>query len=236
MKKLIEILACKLQKWPLPEFNYVVQEKDGELFFYKHRKDAKYSGEGIWFHSNHGSEYPEPSIFLPLASDWQTAVISRYEWSDARTAYLTTTLPYTGSQKMNANPWRRNRGRKTPPVPVGTPVDVKYRDGDTNYGTKAGVAGDSSGADPTMWAVDWQITGSKGDIMQWRYAEPQPGSPLQPTGEQEGDTKAFDPVALRDEYKRLTAETKELCQKLDDLVNRMDEINAALQGEGFTLL
>ena len=247
--KLVDILARELTEWPLPEYEFVVQEEDGELFFYKMLKDAKYSGRHTWLYGENGSVYPEPNIFLTIADDWKKAIVSKSEWESARAAYLASIQPERDPEiaavlDKPANPWRRNRGRKTPPVPVGTQVDVKYRDGHTNYGTKAGVFVDCSGSDPKRNACSFEIDGFSSDIMQWRYAEPQKAEekPMAQTIEQviesaeAAASEAFNPIALRDEYKRITLECEELSQQMGKLTDRIGDIQAALRAEGFALV
>jgi hypothetical protein len=245
--KLVDILARELNEWPLPEHEYVVQEIDGELFFYKHREDAKVSGGGVWHGAGKDSAYPTKEILLASADDWDTAVVRKSEWQSARAAYLASIQPARDPEiaavvDKPSNPWRRNRGRKTPPVPVGTPVDVKYRDGHTNYGTKAGVFMDCAGSNPKRNASSFEIDGFPADIMQWRYAEPQQEKPMAQTIDQVIDnaesaaSEAFNPIALRDEFKRITAEGAELSQKMAKLNERMEEIEDALRAEGFALV
>ena len=48
--------------------------------------------------------------------------------------------------------------------------------------------------------------------------------------------KEFDPIALRDEFRRLTSDGAELSQKMAKLNERMEEIEAALRAEGFALV
>lgn len=234
--KFVDILVRELQEWPIPEHEFVVQECDGELYFYKMREDAKYSGDGVWLYGVHGSDYPAPNIFLTRADDWGTSIVSKSEWQSARAAYLASIQPARDPEiaavvDKPANPWRRNRGRKTPPVPDGVIVNFKLRGDVTCY---SGLAEN----------LIWEIDGNHWDIMQWRYAEPQQvqGKPMAQTIEQVIDNAeaaaaaAFNPIALRDEYKRITAEGAELSQKMAKLNERMEEIAAELRAEGFALV
>lgn len=233
--KLVDILARELTEWPLNEFKYVVQEGDGELYFYKHLNYAKYSGGVTWLDAGYSSEYPEPNIFLTLSYDWQTAVVSQQEWQSARAAYLASIQPARDTEiaavvDKPANPWRRNRGRNTPPVADGVLLEIKMRNG--YFGTCFPEA------------VRWDIKNGGGDIMQWRYAEPQQAEekPMAQTIEQvienaeAAAAKAFDPIALRDEFQRITADGAELSQKMAKLNERMAEIEAALRAEGFAII
>lgn len=234
--KFVDILARELKEWPLQEHEFVVQECDGELYFYKMREEAKYSGDGVWLSGDHGAVYPEPNIFLTLADDWQKAIVSQSEWQSARDAYLASIQPARDPEIVAvvdkpANPWRRNRGRKTSPVPHGARVELKTRFGTVIKGTASA-------------GLRWTLESSPGDIMQWRYAEPQQaqGKQMAQTIEQVIDNaeasaaEAFNPIALRDEYKRITLECEELSQQMGKLTDRMGDIEAALRAEGFALV
>lgn len=63
-----------------------------------------------------------------------------------------------------SNEWKRNRGRKSLPVPKGTLVDVAHRDGEVYEGVKCGQGG--------RYAENWEVDGAKGDIVKWRLHEP----------------------------------------------------------------
>lgn len=222
--KLVDILARELKEWPLLSYEFVAQESDGEIYFYMMREDAKYSGANTWLRGENGSLYAYPSIFLTRSDDWQTSVVSKQEWQSTRAAYLASIQPARDPEiaavvDKPANPWRRNRGRKTPPVPRGVLVDYKMRGDATCYSDLAEE-------------LTWHIDGDAGDIMQWRYAEPQQA--------EENPTvhapKSFDPIALRDEFKRITLECEELSQQMGKLTDRIGEIEAALRAEGFALV
>lgn len=49
-------------------------------------------------------------------------------------------------------------------------------------------------------------------------------------------SETFNPIALRDEYNRITLDCAELSQKMAKLNERMEEIEAALRAEGFALV
>lgn len=80
------------------------------------------------------------------------------------------------------NKWIRNNGYKTAPASDDAIVDYRLRGGDVGT-TTAG-------------RLSWKRSGSCGEIMAWRYAQPQEKSEVQ-------ETK---PTAeyLRDEYRELT--------------------------------
>lgn len=56
------------------------------------------------------------------------------------------------------------------PVPTGTKVDVRFRNGATSKGVPAGLM-EVEEDGPFYLAYDWTIDGSSGDILQWRLAE-----------------------------------------------------------------
>ena len=235
--KLVDILARELKEWPVKKQKFVVQEGDKELYFYQNKKNAIYSGFKSWFCAD-GATYAEPSIRLKLSDDWKTAIVSKSEWESARAAYLSRIQPARDPEiaavvDKPANPWRRNRGRNTPPVPAGVIVDYKLRD-DMTCDYYSDLAED----------LIWSLDGHGGDIMQWRYAEPQQAeeTPMAQTIEQvienaeAAAAKAFDPIALRDEYKRIKLECEQLSQQMGKLTDRMGDIEAALRAEGFALI
>lgn len=230
--KLVDILARELKEWPINATHAVITEtharssKDLGICFTE-------SGPPVW-HRDHwtilGSGCGQDVYWLTAhdikftfgCEQSKQNIVSKSEWQSARAAYLASIQPARDPEiaavvDKPANPWRRNRGRKTPPVPDGVIVNFKLRGDVTCY---------SGLAEELTWAID----GNHWDIMQWRYAEPQQEKPMAQT------TKAFDPIALRDEFKRITAEGEELRQKMAKLNERMEEIEAALRAEGFALV
>lgn len=236
--KLVDILARELTEWP-DEAIYAFQDHDKELFFvFRDNKPSETGGFLSDLCYDHVRQFAKKA---PCRG------VTRAEWQSARAAYLSSIQPARDPEiaavvDKPANPWRRNRGRKTLPVPVGTRVDVKYRDGDENYGVRAGVTTDTSGSHPKRTACNFEIEGFSSDIMQWRYAEPQQEKPMAQTIEQvienaeAAAAEAFNPIALRDEYKRITMECEELSQQMGKLTDRMGDIEAALRAEGFAMV
>lgn len=233
--KLVDILARELTEWPVSSCMAVTQEENQELYFFASHNDACFDGFSCWIAENN-SQYSKPKTFCQLADDWRSAVVKKSEWKSARAAYLASIQPARDPEiaavvDKPANPWRRNRGRKTPPVPQGVIVDYKLRDDVTCYSDLAE-------------ALTWEIEGMGGDIMQWRYAEPQQeqDKPMAQTIEQvienaeAAAAAAFNPIALRDEYKRITLECEERSQQMRKLTDRMGDIEAALRAEGFALI
>lgn len=257
--KLVDILARELTEWPNNATHAVVTKIDAIAGRYIGIRFTE-CGPPVWNGENWtilGDGCGEDVFWMPQ-HDIQNSfgfdpseenIASKSEWQSARDAYLASIQTARDPEiaavvDKPANPWRRNRGRKTPPVPVGTRVDVKYRDGDENYGVRAGVTTDTSGSHPKRTARNFEIEGFSSDIMQWRYAEPQQAQekPMAQTIEQVIDNEeaaaaaAFNPIALRDEYRRITLECEELSQKMGKLTDRMGDIEAALRAEGFALV
>ena len=58
------------------------------------------------------------------------------------------------------------------PVPEGTLVDVRYRNGKENYHVKAGVMEDSGGSAPDWSATRWSNWDTYGDIIAYRLHKP----------------------------------------------------------------
>lgn len=220
--KLVDILARELTEWPSCAGVAITQSGVDTEIYSDDVYERGYIGIHLKIRHDQGG-YPR---------------VTRAEWESARAAYLASIQPARDPEIADvvdkpANPWRRNRGRKTPPVPAGVIVDYKLRD-DMTCDYYSDLAED----------LIWSIDGHGGDIMQWRYAEPQQAeeTPMAQTIEQvienaeAAAAKAFNPIALRDEYKRITLECEELSQQMGKLTDRMGDIEAALRAEGFALV
>jgi hypothetical protein len=223
--KLVDILARELTEWP-NEAIYAFQDHDKELVFVL--RDNKPSESGGFLSD---LCYDHVRQFAKQAPD---RGVTRAEWQFARASYLDSIQPARDPEiaavvDKPANPWRRNRGRKTPPVADGARIEFRMRSGKVIKGTASD-------------GLRWTLESSPGDIMQWRYAEPQQDKPMAQTIDQVIENaeaaadKAFDPIALRDEFKRITADGAEWSQKMAKLNERMEEIEAALRAEGFALV
>lgn len=102
--KLVDILAKGLTKWPVVDGvvpNYIVQDSDGELF--STVVAPCYGGSGVWYRNPDHYECGYFDVYLDLAEDYQTAVITREEWESARVRLAKSTelvdeqLPPIGS-------------------------------------------------------------------------------------------------------------------------------------------
>lgn len=244
--KLVDILARELTEWPINATHAVITEIKarssnvlGVCFTESgppvwHRDHWTILGLGCGEYVYWLTEHDIKNSFGCKQS--KENIVSQSEWQSARAAYLASIQPARDPEiaavvDKPANPWRRNRGRKTPPVPSGARVELKTRFGTVIKGT-------------AFSGLRWTLERRPGDIMQWRYAEPQQaqGKPMAQTIEQvienaeAAAAAAFNPIALRDEYKRITLEWEELNKQMSKLTGRMGEIVAALRAEGFALV
>jgi hypothetical protein len=71
------------------------------------------------------------------------------------------------------------------PVPRGTLVDVRYRNGEENHHIGAGIFFDDTGSNPDINAEDWNNDGSPLDIIAYRLHQPQEAE--QPKADEEAD-------------------------------------------------
>lgn len=81
----------------------------------------------------------------------------------------------TNARDENWSSWINWSGGECP-VPEGSEVSVKYRDGDINNGVKAGITGDSSGDHHFRCAESWGHIGAPYDIIAYRYKIKEPES------------------------------------------------------------
>lgn len=224
--KLVDILARELTEWR-NEAIYAFQDHDKELVFvFRDHKPSESGG----FLSDLCCDHVRQ--FAKKAPD---RGVTRAKWQSARAAYLASIQPARDPEiaavvDKPANPWRRNRGRKTPPVADGVRIELRLRNRIIIEGYSAGLR--------------WTLENLQGDIMQWRYSEPQQAQEKQMAQTLEqvienaeaAAAEAFNPIALRDEYKRITLECEELSQQMGKLTDRMGDIEAALRAEGFALV
>lgn len=244
--KFVDILARELAEWPSSATHAVITEakaRSSEVLGICFTE----SGPPVW-HCDHwtiiGSGCGEDVYWLTEhdiknsfgCEQSEENIVSQAEWQSARAAYLASIQPARDPEiaavvDKPANPWRRNRGRKTPPVEDGVRIEVKMRNGEVFRLTNASM-------------YRWKHANMPGDLMQWRYAEPQHAQPKQmaQTIEQVIDnaesaaSAAFNPIALRDEYNRITLEWEELNKQMSTLTGRMGQIVSALRAEGFALV
>lgn len=154
--KLVEILARELGEWP-ENVTHAIQEGVDKY----HRRvwtllgdsaNTIYeSGEWLLGHTVwpvHGHSFAASD----LASDYETAIITRYQWQAERDRIAAAGKPKEAK-------WIRHRGGKCP-VADGVKIQVRYRDG---------LVRDSEAGD--WYSKDWNHDGVDRDIMAYRIIE-----------------------------------------------------------------
>ena len=155
--KLVQLLAKELKEWP-EGAAYAVQDGDS-------RKTIKFAGHG----STVGFELlGTPSVWQSrhwmfgsgkdfdvygLSSDYKTSMVTLTQWQAER-------------EKMNKPKWIRHRGGKCP-VPCGTKVETRHRDGNT-YSPHFHTQNSRS---EVATNVVWKHQGDAMDIMAYRIIE-----------------------------------------------------------------
>lgn len=168
--KLIDILVEELPKrggWP-KRANCITQ--DGDLKVepaFCHPSIAKCDEDGFWFlYSSRTGGFEVDT----LASDYTTAIITREQYEAALAAKNDGWIEWGGGEC---------------PVPRGTLVDVRYRNGKENHHVGAGLSFCDTGSNPDMNAEDWSKDGTSSDIIAYRLHQLQ--EVAQTEAEQEAD-------------------------------------------------
>lgn len=130
--------------------------------------DANYRGEGYWFLDS--SRIGGFGVDT-LASDYTTAIITREQYESALAAKNDGWIDWGGGGEC--------------PVPRGTLVDVRYRNGEENHHVGAGIPFDDTGSNHNRNAADWENNGNLLDIIAYRLHQPQ--EVAQTETEQEAD-------------------------------------------------
>lgn len=158
--KLIDILVQELPKrggWP-EGAKTVAQDSCGECWgFYCCNPKIK---NGLWWVSDSGTDLITSSkVQLDLlADDWSSTFITREQYEAALAAKNDGWIEWGGGEC---------------PVPRGTLVDVRYRDGNENHQVGAGTPFDDTGSNPDRNATDWENDDSPLDIIAYRLHKPQ---------------------------------------------------------------
>lgn len=140
--KLVQLLAKELKEWPVKEGEY---NKESDYCVQSDQTSQ------VFFCGSHGE------IFLSERADETSGVrVTRSEWQAER-------------EKMNKPKWIRHRGGKCP-VPYGTKVETRHRDGYTCSPHFYTQNASSSSSDAGMNLV-WSHKGDKMDIMAYRVIE-----------------------------------------------------------------
>lgn len=102
-EKLIDILVDHLDEWPF-EGGHITQDTDGNCFWAKTARKRIICEDGFWITEE--PDYESGSdwsilVNLPLASDWDEAIITEELWSKAKSPSLSP--PYTVGEIIEAN-------------------------------------------------------------------------------------------------------------------------------------
>lgn len=157
--KLVELLAKELSVWPESAYAYA-QDADTRAFPWT--GTPEFDG-GDWIIAS-GSTIDSGSskvLYFQLASDYKDAVVTKEQWQAER-------------DRQKGGVWKRHRGGKCP-VPVGTKVSTRHRDGevvDVHFHTA------TTGSGPATMNTIWKHTGDDHDIMAYKIiSQPQAEEP-----------------------------------------------------------
>ena len=156
--KLIDILVEELPKrggWPKGA-NCITQ--DGDLKVEPatcNASAAKCNDDGFWFLDSSRIGGFEVDT---LASDYTTAIITREQYEAALASKNEGWIEWGGGEC---------------PVPRGTLVDVRYRNGEENHRVGAGLSFCDAGTKPDINAEDLGRDGTPLDIIAYRLHKPQ---------------------------------------------------------------
>lgn len=158
--KLIDILVQELPKrGGFPEgAKTVAQDSCGECWGFDCCNPK--IKNGLWWVSDSGTDLIASSkVQLDLlADDWSSTFITREQYEAALAGKNDGWIEWGGGEC---------------PVPRGTLVDVRYRDGNENHQVGAGAPFDDTGSNPDRNAADWQNDDSPLDIIAYRLRNPQ---------------------------------------------------------------
>src|SRR5690625_3879678 len=109
-KKLIDILVEQLDEWPF-EGGHITQDTDGNCFWAKTAGKRIICEDGFWITEEPDYEFGSDwrsLVNLPLASDWDEAIITEELWSKAKNPSLSS-LPYEVGEvievKIDCDEW-----------------------------------------------------------------------------------------------------------------------------------
>lgn len=148
--KLINILLKHIapEDWP-EKYPFAAQDNStGNVYFYDEKPGVNKRDQCFMF-----TEYCERlGKTLPMGKKWSKNIVTRDEFID-----------------QYNNPWIKWSGGDMP-VPVGTLVDVQYKNKEYNYGVKSRICkkDNAGGSHPTALAVSWKHTDSNYDIIRYR--------------------------------------------------------------------
>lgn len=116
---------------------------------------------------------------LPVASDAWDSHKHPFSYTNA-----VTRDQYEAALSAKNDGWIEWGGGECP-VPTGTLVDARYRNGEENHHVGAGIFFDDTGSNPDRNAEDWNNDGSPLDIIAYRLHQPQEA--VQPKADDEAD-------------------------------------------------
>lgn len=155
--KLVQLLAKELKEWPEDDEGsdpilFITQDASGEIFSWNDNGELKFA-DGRWYMQ--GTIPFDELIFdgSETCSDCSYEIVREDQW-------------YYEREKMNNPKWIRHRGGKCP-VPCGTKVETRHRDGNTcspHFHTQ------NSRSEVAANAV-WKHQGDRMDIMAYRIIE-----------------------------------------------------------------
>lgn len=152
--KLVQLLAKELKGWP-EGAKFIVQDENKNVWHLDKAHDLSYQ-DSEWKSKERfdlvlvdGSEI----LINSLASDNKTSKVTQEQWQAER-------------EKMNKPKWIRHRGGKCP-VPRGTKVETRHRDGNT-YSPHFHTQNSRS---EVATNVVWRHQGNELDIMAYRIIE-----------------------------------------------------------------
>lgn len=158
--KLIDMLVEETIEngWSWPErANCITQDSDREIVSAGcHPDDAKFCYYRYGW--NLKASRIESFKSRTLADDYTTSIITREQYEAALAAKNEGWIEWGGGEC---------------PVPTGTLVDVRYRNGEENHHIGAGISFDDTGSNPDRNAEDWNNDGSPFDIISYRLHKPQ---------------------------------------------------------------
>lgn len=216
--KLVEILAREMERWPQGAHS-VGQAIDGSL--HKNGKRNEYLGHTIKCYS------------LTKTGNFHRGKVTRADWE---TEHAKLKAP-----KANGDGWVRHRGRKCP-VPAGTRVSTKHRDGkivDVHH-----LTAEPNASDVSLREV-WSHRGDEFDIMAYRIHKPAEQADEHdltrapkpaPSLSQRADTM----LAIRDRIRELDAKRAEVestyQRQINEITQERESLVQRLAGEGFSLI
>lgn len=213
--KLVQLLAKELKEWPEGVTHLTQSEVDNEIYnaLDENSEDSAAPLKNRFDTNGRHSESPYP-------------IVTREQWQSER-------------EKMNKPKWIRHRGGKCP-VPCGTKVETRHRDGNT-YSPHFHTQNSRS---EVATNVVWKHQGDAMDIMAYRVIEETKDQEIEevetidtaktPTieyafGDKDSDPKDLDWKQLGTLTYKLEIDATEATQRIDSLVAKWGQIVSPLK-------